>query len=119
MKKFYHAGIVPENVGQGGGYSVYIPDVPQVAAGGGSVAEAIDNATSALGLALRGMIEQNMTIPEPSTLKDVQSMVQAERRQDGLPYPEGTEYHHIAITAPNLDPRRQGLDRQSPPGMRA
>ena len=101
MKKFYHAGIVPENAGEGGGYSVYIPDVPQAAAGGESLEEAIDNAASALGLALRGMIEQNMTIPEPSTLKDVKSMVQAERKEDGLPYPKETVYQKI--TAPSLD----------------
>ena len=54
MKKFYIAGIVPESMEEGGGYSVYIPDMPQVAAGGENVAEAIANATSALYLALRG-----------------------------------------------------------------
>jgi len=111
MKKFYHAGIVPENAGQGGGYSVYIPDFPQVAAGGENVAEAIDNATSALGLAWHGMIEQNMAIPEPSTLKDVQSLVRAERRQDGLPYPKETVYHNIP--APNLDDSRNGHGRSA------
>jgi len=101
VKKFYLAGIVPENANSGGGYSVYIPDVPQVAAGGESVAEAIDNATSALYLALRGMAEHNAAIPESSSFHDVQSMVRAERKQDGLPYPKETVYQYIP--APSLD----------------
>ena len=101
MKKFYIAGIVPEIAKNGGGYSVYIPDVPQVAAGGENVAEAISNATAALYLALRGMTEQNAVIPEPSPLGDVQAKVRAERKQDGLPYPKETVYQFIP--APSLE----------------
>ena len=44
MEMFYIAGIVPEE--DGSGYSVYFPDVPQVAAGGETVQEAMDGAVS-------------------------------------------------------------------------
>lgn len=101
MKKFYIAGIVPETAEEGGGYSVYIPDLPQVAAGGETIAEAIANATSALYLALRAIAEQNAAPPEPSTLAEVRAMVLAEREQDDLPCPEDTVYQYIP--APGLD----------------
>jgi len=101
MKKFYIAGIVPESAEEGGGYSVYIPDAPQVAAGGETIAEAIGNATSALYLALRGLAELRAAIPEPSAMEDVRPRVRAEREGDGLPYPEETVYQYIP--APNLD----------------
>lgn len=101
MKKFYIAGLVPETAEDGGGYSVYIPDVPQVAAGGETPAEAIVNATSALYLALRGMSEQNAVLPEPSPLEKVREMVAAERAGDALPCPVGIVYQYIP--APALD----------------
>jgi len=101
MKSFYLAGIVPENLASGGGYSVYIPDVPNVVAGGENIAEAISNATSALYLALRGLAEQNAEIPTPSAFEHVRERVRVERAEDGLPYPEDTVYQYIA--APNLD----------------
>jgi len=106
MKKFYLAGIVPENSEAGGGYSVYIPDVPQVAAGGESVAEAIANATSALYLALRGLAERNAAIPEPSALETVRAKVCAERNGDGLPCPDETVYQYIPAPALDMAPVR-------------
>ncbi len=101
MKQFYLAGIVPESKESGGGYSVYIPDLPQVAASGETVPEAIGNAASGLYLALRGMAEQGTAIPEPSGMKDVREKVRAEREADGLPCPEDTVYQYIP--APSLD----------------
>ena len=99
--KFYLAGIVPESEESGGGYSVYFPDAPNVAAGGETVEEAISNATSGLYLALRGLAEQNLAIPEPSALVDVRDKVRAEREADGLAYPDDVVYQYIA--APSLD----------------
>jgi len=96
MKKYYIAGIVPENTQSGGGFSVYFPDVPNVAAGGETVEEAIRNATSGLYVALRGIAEQNGHIPEPSDIEAVRAKVRAEREADGLPYPENTVYQYIA-----------------------
>lgn len=99
MNAFYIAGIVPEQ--DGSGYSVYFPDVPQVAAGGESVEEAICNATDGLYLALRDLAEQNAPIPAPSVLDVVRAKVKEERETDGLPFPDGTLFQYIP--APNLD----------------
>ena len=99
MNAFYIAGIVPEQ--DGSGCSVYFPDVPQVAAGGESVEEAICNATDGLYLALRDMAEQNAPLPVPSALDVVREKVRAEREADGLPFPDGTLFQYIA--APDLD----------------
>ena len=99
--KFYIAGIVPESAEEGGGYSVYFPDMPNVAAGGETVEEAIRNAASGLYLALRGLAEQNAPIPEPSSLQAVRAAVLSERDGDGLPCPEDTVYQYIP--APGLD----------------
>jgi predicted RNase H-like HicB family nuclease len=101
MQKFYIAGIVPESADSGGGYSVYFPDLPNIAAGGETVEEAIRNATSGLYLALRSIAEQNDAVPEPSSLQEVRAKVQAEREGDDLPCPEDIVYQYIA--APVLD----------------
>lgn len=95
MEKIYIAGVVPERAEDGGGYSVYIPDVPQVAAGGETVTEAIDNATSALRLALRDLAERRAALPEPSGMPQVRAAVRAERTEDGLGYPDSTVYQDI------------------------
>lgn len=94
MSCFYIAGIVPEN--DGGGYSVYFPDVPNAAAGGETVEEAITNAADGLYVALRGIAEQNAKIPSPSSLAEAAAKVQQEREKDGLPYPKDTLYQYIA-----------------------
>ena len=101
MKKYYIAGIVPERLEDGGGYSVYIPDAPNVAAGGESVEEAIGNATSGLYLALRALAEQNIAIPEPSDWAAVRAGVEAERTMDGLSCPAEIVYQYIP--APSLE----------------
>ena len=59
MATFYIAGFVPE---EEGGYSVYFPDVPNVAAGGETIEEAITNAASGLYLALKDLAERNADI---------------------------------------------------------
>jgi len=101
MQKFYIAGIVPEDMESGGGYSVYFPDVPTVAAGGETIEEAISNAADGLYVALRGITEQNGEIPAPSSLDEVKASVKAEREQDELSYPENTLYQYVM--APSLD----------------
>lgn len=109
MKSFYIAGIVPESAESGGGYSVYFPDVPNVAAGGETVEEAIVNAADGLHIALRGLAEQNDRIPVPSSLEEVRARVRAERELDGLPYPEDTLYQYIAAPALNMVPVRVNI----------
>ena len=107
MKVFYIAGIVPEE--DGSGYSVYFPDVPNVAAGGENVQEAITNATDGLYVALRGMAEQHQEIPTASDLETVKAKVRAEREGDGLPYPEDTLYQYIAAPALDMVPVRVNI----------
>jgi predicted RNase H-like HicB family nuclease len=106
VKKYYIAGIVPEKKESGGGFSVYLPDLPNVAAGGGTVEEAIGNATSGLYVALRGLAEQNNAIPKPSGLEEVRAKVREERETDGLPYPEDTIYQYIAPPVLDATPVR-------------
>jgi predicted RNase H-like HicB family nuclease len=98
MATFYIAGIVPE---QEGGYSVYFPDVPNVAAGGRTVEEAITNAADGLYLAMKDIAERKAAVPIPSSLAETQKRVRAERELDGLPYPEETLYQYIE--APDTD----------------
>ncbi|MDR1490520.1 MAG: type II toxin-antitoxin system HicB family antitoxin, partial [Desulfovibrio sp.] len=101
METFYIAGIVPESAASGGGYSVYFADLPNVAAGGETIAEAIRNAASGLCLAMRGLAAQKAPIPSPSTLAEVREKVRIEREADGLPCPEDTVYQYIP--APSMD----------------
>lgn len=99
MKAFYVAGIIRE--ADGSGYSVYFPDVPNVAAGGQNILEAITNAEDGLCVALRAMAAQRQDIPQPSDIETVKEKVRAEREADGLPYPKDALYQYIS--APVLD----------------
>ena len=103
MKQFYIAGIVPE---EEGGFSVYFPDIPTVAAAGETIEEAIGNATEGLFVALRGIAEQNGGVPSPSPLGEVRDRVRAEREADELPYPDETIYQYIAAPSLSMVPVR-------------
>lgn len=98
MNKYYVAGIVPEEEGN---FSVYIPDLPQVVAGGETVEEAIFNAAEGLIVAVRGLVEQGKAVPEPSAIAEVKREVEAERLGDDLPYPADTVYQYIP--APSVE----------------
>lgn len=101
MKTFYIAGIVPERLEDGSGWSVYFPDVPNVAAGGQTVEEAISNAEDGLYVALQALAEKNAPIPAPSGMAQVREAVCNERAADGLECPAETVWQYIQ--APTLD----------------
>ena len=54
------------------GISVEFPDLPGCLPCAEAIDEAVDNAREALGLHLWGMEQDGETIPEPSTIKDIQ-----------------------------------------------
>jgi predicted RNase H-like HicB family nuclease len=54
------------------GYSVFFPDVPGCASGGGTLQEAAENAEEALQAHLELAIENGEAVPEPSDLDAVQ-----------------------------------------------
>ncbi|MCR5813550.1 MAG: type II toxin-antitoxin system HicB family antitoxin [Desulfovibrio sp.] len=85
MGNYYVAGIVEEQ--NGSGYSVYFPDFMEVCAGGGTIPEAIANATEGLFLAVRNRIEDNRDIPEPCDLDTAKEKIKAERKEDSLETP--------------------------------
>lgn len=99
MRKYFIAGIFREE--DGSGYSVYFPDVPNVCAGGETLSEAIENATDGLYEAMRGMLDDNMAIPEPSDLEKVKKGVQEWHAKIGVLCPKDAMYQFIP--APELD----------------
>ncbi len=101
MKTFYVAALVPEKQTDGGGWSVYIPDVPNAITCGTDVPDAIEMAEDVLRMMLQDMAGESKKIPAPSSLEEVQTMVRAIRHEDGLHYPEETLYQYIP--APSLD----------------
>ena len=104
MRAFYVAGIIRED--DGSGYSVYFPDVPNVAAGGQTIQEAIANAEDGLYVALRGLAAQRQEIPKPSAIETVKEKVRAEREADGLPYPQDALYQYISAPVLDTVPKR-------------
>ncbi|MBZ9822319.1 type II toxin-antitoxin system HicB family antitoxin [Mesorhizobium sp. CA4] len=48
-----------------GGFQVTFPDVPEAITGGADEAEALANASEALGLALRGILQDGRPLPSP------------------------------------------------------
>ncbi|RWD71627.1 type II toxin-antitoxin system HicB family antitoxin [Mesorhizobium sp.] len=50
-----------------GGFQVTFPDVPEAITGGADEAEAHANAIEALGLALRGILQEGRPLPPPTT----------------------------------------------------
>ena len=90
----YPAAIIREE--DGSGFSVYFPDVPEVAAGGDSVEEALSNAASGLAVALRDLAERHAPIPMPSSLETARAKVRDERETDGLPFPDDALFRYVA-----------------------
>lgn len=107
MRKYFIAGIFREE--DGSGYSVYFPDVPNVCAGGENMSEAIENATDGLYEALRGMVEDNAEIPEPSDLEQAKQGVKEFHSKIGMPYPEDTIYQFIAAPVIEMVPVRVNI----------
>ena len=86
MVQYFVAGIVEEQ--DGSGYSVYFPDFIEVCAGGGTIPEAIANATEGLFMAVKNRIEDNRDIPEPCDIDAAKEKIKAERKEDGLETPD-------------------------------
>lgn len=63
----YPAALIREE--DGSGFSVYFPDLPEVAAGGDSVEEALSNAAVGLAVALRDLTERHAPSPRPRLWK--------------------------------------------------
>ena len=99
MDTYYIAGFIPEE--DGSGWSVYFPDVPNVAAGGETISEALTNARAGLSVALREMAERNLDIPAPSSMRDAVASVRLEREEDGLPFPDESVFQYVL--APEVD----------------
>ena len=104
MRTFYVAALVPESTADGGGFSVYIPDVPNAVTSGESVPDAIVMAEDVLRMMLQDLVMERKEIPVPSSLERVREMVRAIRKEDGLAYPEETIYQHIAAPALDMAP---------------
>lgn len=107
MTRYYIAGIIRED--DGSGYSVYFPDVPNVAAGGESIEEALSNASNGLAVALRDLAERNAPIPDPSSLEEVRAKVRAEREADELPFPDDALFQYVAAPEVDLTPVRVNI----------
>ncbi|HIX39759.1 MAG TPA: type II toxin-antitoxin system HicB family antitoxin [Candidatus Desulfovibrio intestinigallinarum] len=97
MSCSYPAGIIRED--DGSGYSVYFPDLPNVAAGGESVEEALNNASSGLAVALRDLAERNAPVPAPSSMEEARAKVRAEREADELPFPDDSLFQNVDAQA--------------------
>ncbi|ATO57163.1 type II toxin-antitoxin system HicB family antitoxin [Bartonella sp. 1-1C] len=54
-----------------GGFVVTFPDVPEAITAGENRVEALENATEALGLALRSYLMRNLPLPTPQQHKDL------------------------------------------------
>lgn len=89
----YPAALIREE--DGSGFSVYFPDLPEVAAGGDSVEEALSNAAGGLAVALRDLAERHAPIPTPSSLETARARVRAERELDGLPFPDDALFRYV------------------------
>ena len=100
MNKYYVAGFVPEREDDGGGYSVYFPDVPQCYTGGATLEEAMDMASDVLSMMLRTHMRDKRVVPPPSSLEQVREMVKQIRKEAELDYPENAVYQ--LVKAPSL-----------------
>ncbi|GGA79679.1 antitoxin [Brucella endophytica] len=67
MNYIYHAKLTDD---PDGGYLVTFPDVPEAITGGADHAEALRNASEALGLALRGYLVGDRPLPIPCARAD-------------------------------------------------
>jgi predicted RNase H-like HicB family nuclease len=96
--KYYFAVFCPED---GGGYTVWFPDVPEANTQGDDLGEAMFMAADALRESLEEYVAARKDIPQPSSLEDVQASAAATIKELGIVPCGPLAYPPIAI--PNLD----------------
>ncbi len=67
MKKVYPAIFEKDPVG----YSIYFPDVEGAVTQAETILEGLEVASDALGIMLGDLVERNLPLPEPSTMKEI------------------------------------------------
>jgi len=77
------------------------PDVPEAATQGDDLAETMDMATEALGLAMEEYALANRATPEPSTMAQV--MAWAAEMKNGQGFSQAKEIFYPLIAAPETD----------------
>ena len=117
---YYFAAFEPTG---DGGYSVRVPDIPEIATQGDDAAEAMYMAEDAVRVSLESYLDEGRAIPDPSPLEKVRAMVHEEDRALGWETPADTLYQ--LVPAPDMDkspvkvtlsmPRRalEALDRKA------
>ena len=89
---YYIVALVPEKEGN---FSVYVPDVPEVIAGGATIPEAIESAVYGLRVVFQDMLVRGDRINEPTTMENIVAAVKRIREEDELPYPDGIIYQYV------------------------
>lgn len=67
MKKVYPAIFEKDPVG----YGIYFPDVEGAVTQAETILEGLEVASDALGIMLSDLVERNLPLPEPSTMKEI------------------------------------------------
>ena len=67
MKKVYPAIFEKDPVG----YGIYFPDVEGAVTQAETILEGLEVASDALGIMLGDLVERNLPLPEPSTMKEI------------------------------------------------
>lgn len=84
------------------GFSAYIPDIPEVCAGGLTIHEATVYAERGLKEALRARKEKGEILPSPCNMDEAREKVRAERELDNLPFREDSPVLYLSIKPKDL-----------------
>lgn len=100
MARYYIAAFVPA----GSGYAILVPDLPEVASQGDTVAECMEMAAEAVGNAVEEYAKTRRPLPEPSGMAQARTNVAAELAELGETMPEDTIFQFIPAPSVDLTP---------------
>lgn len=95
---YYFAAFEPA---ENGVYVVRVPDIPEVATQGETLAEAMEMAEDAIRVSLEEYARAGRPLPEPSALPRVRELVKREDKELGWDTPADTLYQ--MVPAPDMD----------------
>lgn len=100
MATYYYAAFIPSETG----YSIIVPDLPEVASQGETVQECMEMATEAVALVIEEYAKARKPMPKPSDLDKVKRKVEAEMASLEETLPDTTLFQLIQAPSIELTP---------------
>lgn len=103
---YYAAVFIPTKEGV---YAILFPDIPEAFTQGDTLEVGLDMAKEVLALTLEEYARVRKPLPEPSSLEDVESAMQAEMQSEGVDGSRKPLMQFVRASGPDLSPVRLNI----------